>query len=203
MSCRRRLIRSTIGGWVENRPRSDVSSSFLIGLTTYRCWVARLATSRGSRSDGDLRERPLQADGLRVSSTPEASARYSRCRLTASWTSRASDRGEDGEDDRDDEHDHLQAAPAAVARRDRAAAAPPQNVKRRKKSARSAMRPDEHADHQREPDVVVADVRQLVGDDPLELLAIELLEEAGRDRHEACFGSRPVAKAFGAVSSMR
>ena len=47
-------------------------------------------------------------------------------------------------------------------------------------------------------------MRQLVADDALELLAIELLEEAGRDRDTlACCGSRPVAKALGAVSSMR
>ena len=44
-------------------------------------------------------------------------------------------------------------------------------------------RPDHHADDEREPDVVVADVRQLVADDALELLAVELLEQAGRDRH--------------------
>ena len=43
-------------------------------------------------------------------------------------------------------------------------------------------RPDQHADDQREADVEVADVRQLVGDDALELLAVELLEQAGRDR---------------------
>ena len=39
-------------------------------------------------------------------------------------------------------------------------------------------RADEHRDEQREPDVVVPDVGQLVADDALELLAIELLEEA-------------------------
>ena len=43
-------------------------------------------------------------------------------------------------------------------------------------------RADQHADDQREPDVEVADVRQLVADDALELLAVELLEQAGRDR---------------------
>ena len=39
-------------------------------------------------------------------------------------------------------------------------------------------RADEHRDEQREPDVEVADVRQLVADDALELLAVELLEQA-------------------------
>ena len=43
-------------------------------------------------------------------------------------------------------------------------------------------RPDEDADDQREPDVEVADVGQLVAHDALELLPVELLEQAGRDR---------------------
>ena len=46
-------------------------------------------------------------------------------------------------------------------------------------------------------------MRQLVADDALELLAVELLEQAGRDRDRGVLGSRPVAKALGAVSSMR
>ena len=43
-------------------------------------------------------------------------------------------------------------------------------------------RPDEHADQQAEADVVVLDVRQLVAEDALELLAVELLEQARRHR---------------------
>src|SRR3712207_8774184 len=41
-------------------------------------------------------------------------------------------------------------------------------------------RTDEHAEQEREADVVVADVAHLVRDHALELLAIELLEQAGR-----------------------
>ena len=64
-------------------------------------------------------------------------------------------------------------------------------------------RADEDPDEEREPDVEVPDVRQLVPDDALELLAVELLEEPRRDRDRRVRGSRPVAKAFGAVSSIR
>ena len=47
------------------------------------------------------------------------------------------------------------------------------------------------------------DVRQLVADDALELLAVELLEQARRDGDRRVRRVRPVAKAFGAVSSIR
>ena len=40
---------------------------------------------------------------------------------------------------------------------------------------------DQDADERREADVVVADVRHLVGDDALELLAVEALEQPARD----------------------
>ena len=44
-------------------------------------------------------------------------------------------------------------------------------------------RADQDADEQREADVEVADVAHLVADDALELLPVELLEQAGRDGH--------------------
>ena len=44
-------------------------------------------------------------------------------------------------------------------------------------------RADQDPDEQREPDVEVADVAHLVADDALQLLPVELLEQAGRDRH--------------------
>ena len=43
-------------------------------------------------------------------------------------------------------------------------------------------RAHEHADEQAEADVVVLDVRELMADDALELLAVELLEQSRRDR---------------------
>ena len=42
--------------------------------------------------------------------------------------------------------------------------------------------PDHDAHDEREPDVEVAHVRELVRDDALQLLAVELLEQPGRDR---------------------
>src|SRR5574337_1229074 len=78
-------MRSTIGGWVEVSPE-ERASNFLIGLTMYRCWVARLATSSTSLSEAILARALSRPCGLRVSSTDEASARYSRWRLMASWT---------------------------------------------------------------------------------------------------------------------
>ena len=79
---------------------------------------------------------------------------------------------------------------------------PPQNVKRRKKSASSAIEPTSTPTISAEPDVEVADVRQLVGDDALELLAVSFSSSPDVIATEACFGSRPVAKALGAVSLM-
>ena len=43
---------------------------------------------------------------------------------------------------------------------------------------------------------------QLVGHHALELLAVELLEEAGRDRDRGVLGIAPGGEALGAVSSM-
>ena len=42
-----------------------------------------------------------------------------------------------------------------------------------------------------------------MGHDALELLAVELLEQAVVIATDACCGSRPVANALGAVSSIR
>ena len=72
-------------------------------------------------------------------------------------------------------------SPSLLASAAAAAVTPPQKVKRRKKSASSAIAADQHADEQREADVVVAHVRQLVADDALQLLAVELLEQARGD----------------------
>src|SRR5206468_7883321 len=49
VSWRRRLIRSRVGGWVENRPLARCSN-FLIGFVKYMCCVARFATSSTSWS---------------------------------------------------------------------------------------------------------------------------------------------------------
>ena len=89
------------------------------------------------------------------------------------------------------------APPPLPLSRSRRPPAPPQNVKRRKKSARIAIGPDHDADDQREPDVEVADVRQLVADDALELLAVELLEQPGRDRDRGVLRVAPGGERVG------
>ena len=61
---------------------------------------------------------------------------------------------------------------------------------------------DQDADQRGEADVVVAHVRHLVGDDALELLAVQPSSSPRVTATEACCGSRPVAKALGAGSSM-
>ena len=200
VSSRSRLIRSRIGGWVENRP-DERASNFLIGFVKYMCWVARLATSRTSWSAAILASARSRPYGLRVSSTRRRVGEVLALAADRELDEPGDDRGEDRQDDRDDEDDRLEPAAAAVAvARATAAAAPEREAQEEVGQERDRRRPD--ADDQREPDVEVADVRQLVADDALELLAVELLEEAGRDRDRGVLRSRPVAKAFGAVSSM-
>ena len=110
--------------------------------------------------------------GLRVSSTDEASARYSRWRLTASWTSWVKIGARIAQDDRDHEDDQLdRPAPAAVVVVRAPAAAEPERVAQ-EEARQQGDAADEDADEQREPDVEVADVRELVAEDALELLAI-------------------------------
>ena len=125
------------------------------------------------------RSRPC---GLRVSSTDDASARYSRWRLTASWTRRATIGARMARTIATTNTIDLEAAPATVV----VAVAPPAAAEPEREAqeevGQERDRADQHADEQREPDVVVADVRQLVAEDALELLAVHLLEQAGRDR---------------------
>ena len=61
---------------------------------------------------------------------------------------------------------------------------------------------DQDGDVQRVARVEVPDVAQLVPDDALELLAVHRSEQTGRDRQDACAGSRPVANAFWLPSAM-
>ena len=59
--------------------------------------------------------------------------------------------------------------------------APPQKLQRRKKSATRAIIPTRIPTKRREADVVVADVRHLVGDHALQLVAVEHLHHPARD----------------------
>ena len=109
------------------------------------------------------------------------------------------DRGHDGEDDRDDEQDRGETSPTLVAV---AAGAPPatQKVKRRKKSASSAIEPTRTATSRLNR---MSKFRtSLVGEEALVLLPIELLEEARRDRHRGVIRVAPGGEGVGAVSSM-
>ena len=119
---------------------------------------------------------------MRVSSTVDASARYSRWRLTASWMNRLMIGARIARTMATMNDDRLgaAAAPTAVAVPRPARAAPEREAQ--EEVGEQGDRADHHADDEREPDVEVAHVRQLVADDALELLAVELLEQAGRDR---------------------
>src|SRR6185369_6465944 len=192
VSSRRRLIRSSVAGWVEKSPDAR-SSNFLIGFVKYMCWVARLATSSTSWSLEILARARSIPYGLRVSWTDDASARYSRWRLTASWTRRA----------------------AIGARIERTIATtnmiawspplpplsrslderrpPPQNVNRRKKSARRAIEPT------RTPTMSanrMSKFRTWESSWPMTPWSSSRSSFSRRPvviATEACFGSRPVA----------
>src|SRR3990172_634517 len=170
VNSRRRLIRSTMAGCVANI-EFERSSNFLIGFVKYRCCVARFATSRTSLSVPIFARARSRPAGFRVSSTDEASARYSRCRLTASWTSRAAIGARIA---------RAMARTNMIAWRPPPAAAPEREAQ--EEIGQQGDRADHDPDEQREPDIEVPDVRQLVADDALELLAVELLEQSGRDR---------------------
>ena len=116
---------------------------------------------------------------MRVISTDDASARYSRSRLTASWTSRAAIGARMASAKTTSMTSAC--APPPLESRERRPPTPPHKLTRRNMSASRAIGADQDRDHQGEPDVEVADVRELVADDPLELLAVELLQEAGGD----------------------
>ena len=118
---------------------------------------------------------------MRVSSTDEASARYSRWRLTASWMNRLMIGARIARTIATTKIDGLDPVAAAVAVATAGRTAAPER-EAQEEVGQDRDRADHDADDQREPDVEVAHVRQLVADDALELLAIELLEEAGRDR---------------------
>src|SRR5215207_11019172 len=172
---RRIWILSSIGGWVENSPLERFSN-FLMGLAMYRWAVARLAASRTSLSPLIFCSASARPLGLRVSLTAVASARNSRWRLMESCRRRAN-RGA------------RMASTMAMSIMmscnwlppsppPRPPPLPPPNQRpRRKKSEIRTVVPT------RTPtsivaDIEVADVGHLVGDDALQLVAVQLLQEA-------------------------
>ena len=129
---------------------------------------------------GDLRERLLEA--VRVAGQLDRRRVGEVLALAADrqLDEPRDDRGEDREDDREEEHDHHQSPTALVPIAAPATTAPEREAQ--EEVGHQGDRADEHGDEQGEPDVEVADVGELVADDALELLAIELLEQARRDR---------------------
>ena len=179
---RSRLIRSMTGGWVENR-FDCLPDTPLIGFSKYRCWVARLATSSGSWSSAIFASAcsrpsrvPGQLDARRVG---EVLALAADRQLDEPGEDRA--RGWPARSRPRRRRSAARHRRCSESLRATAGAAAPEREPQ-EEVGQERDRPDQHADHQREPDVEVPDVRQLVGHDALELLAIELLEQARRDR---------------------
>lgn len=79
-------MRSSMGGWVENRPANMPTEPFKLvsGLVMYRWAVALLAASRGSLSWESFSSALARPSGYLVMATADASARNSRRRDTAS-----------------------------------------------------------------------------------------------------------------------
>ena len=140
-----------------------------------------------------------------MSSTDDASARYSRCRLTGKLDEPGEERRDDCQHEREHEDDHLE-TPAAAVPVARGAATPAEaspEGEAQEEVGQKRDRPDENADEERVADVVVAHVRQLVADHALELFAVELLQEPRRDRDRGMPRIAARGEAFGAVSSIR
>ena len=139
-----------------------------------------------------------RARGLRVSSAPEASARYSRCRETASETICAMI-GASTIDSTQRTTKRMPRPPAVPGR------SPPAAAERQPAAAPVGDQedgPGQRRDDRHQPDVVVLDVRHLVGNDSLELVAVERVEEPARDRDRGLFGPVPVANALGSESGI-
>src|SRR3989338_10290730 len=83
---RRIFILSSTRGWVLKRPANQLPDIFpLKGLAIYKCAVALFATSSGSLSLPIFSRAAANPSGYLVKRAPEASAKNSRFRDTASW----------------------------------------------------------------------------------------------------------------------
>ena len=119
---------------------------------------------------------------MRVSSTAgdigQRLARSAHRQLDEAPDERRDDRQHQGDDEQD--RGRSAAAPVAVAPAP-SPATPEGEAQEPVGQQRDAA--DQHADQQREADVVVADVAHLVGHHALQLLAVHLLEQPGGDGH--------------------
>ena len=148
----------------------------------YRCAVARLALRSGSGSPAIFSSALARPSGLRVSCTPEASARYSRRREMANCTIYAA----------------IGARMASTMAMMRKIGLPPsllppppaeaEELRAQEEVADERDRAHEDADQRGEADVVVAHVRHLVRDHALELVAVHHREQAAGDRDRGVLG---------------
>ena len=163
------------------------------GVSIHRCdvaWEVRCKTVTSASSFLSARRRP---SGLRASSTALASARPSRLREIAAEHARSERCEHQHEQEADDGDDRLGSAAVVVV------AAPTATATREGPEVQEA--PEQVGDHGdcacgghgdgHDPDVVVADVGHLVGDDALELGALELVEQARRGGDGCVLGVLP------------
>src|ERR1051325_7149558 len=185
-----------MGGWV---PKSSaVNPSFALinlpnGSTMQRWAVPFLTEAVGASADSNFSSALARARGLRVSSAPDASARYSRPRETAiarSWGINGARMTASSQDAK-----RLNTTgpppPPSPARLSagRPRAAEPHHVAHSVGDQEDA--PDERRDDGHQPDVEVLDMAHLVGDDSLELFPIKSPDQPLGDRDVGMFGVLP------------
>ena len=120
----------------------------------------------------------ISPGGYRVIWQADTSASVSRLRLMVACMRLGDDRGEDQQGEADDRERVAAVVAVAVARSSR----PPfHHIMRMAMSVSSASGPTSVTASVRHEDVVVADVRQLVGEHAFELDPVQLLEQAGGD----------------------
>ena len=130
----------------------------------------------------DLGQRPLEAVGVAGQLDGRRIGEVLALAADRELDEAADDRGQDRQHDGDDRDDRRRRRCHRCRGSTTPTRQPAPEREAQEEVGEDGDRADHHPDDEREPDVEVPDVRQLVGDDALELLAIELLEEAGRDR---------------------
>ena len=159
-----RLIRSSSGGCVSNSwwidPSRPWSPTPLIGCSIHKCAVAVDAECVTVVSSRNFSSAEIRPGGYRVSWHALTSASVSRLPRDRRLHRLGDDRGEDQQDEADD--GQRVAAVVVVAVAALATAVPPHRADR--DVGDEGDRADQRDGQRRHEDVVVADVRQLVGD---------------------------------------
>ena len=140
----------------------------------------------------------MRPAGLRVMPTAVASARYSRSRLTAACTASAASGANSRSVRANTSPTTVTTSQAARLPTIPLSESPPTHgflaistMRCRNSLGHHHDGADEEGHEQRVPRVEVGDVRELVGDDALELLAIELVQESAGDRDRRVGGVAP------------